>query len=93
MLCNKIKGVPNIDEIAKQGIEIDRDVDKSDLLLIDVGQEDIYQNRELNSADNNADITAWVNAFFDNCVNDLHNTLKGIHTHKSILLSGNGAKN
>lgn len=43
LLCNKIKGVSNIDEISERGIKIDRDEDESDLLLIDVNQEDIYQ--------------------------------------------------
>jgi len=45
--------------------------------LIDVDQEDIYQNRELNSANNNA-IIVWINTFFDNCVNDLRNALEGV---------------
>jgi len=78
LLCNKIRGVPDIDEIADRGTEIGRDVDELDLLLTDINQGDIYQNSgKLNSTDNNAMI-AWVNTFFDSCVNDLRNALEGV---------------
>lgn len=44
LLCNKIRGVPNVNEIVDRGTEISREVDESDLILTDINQGDIYTN-------------------------------------------------
>ena len=46
LLYNKIKRVPDTDEIADQRIEISRDVDESDLLLTDINPGNTCQNNE-----------------------------------------------
>lgn len=63
LLCQKIRGIPDVERVADWGTEIGRDVDDSDLLLTDIYQNDIYHDSEkLTSAKNNAMI-AWVDVF------------------------------